>query len=154
MKILYTLVFLLLTGTAFSQEANPPAEKQKEETFVPDETTDKPAQEKADGIYTFVDQQAEFPGGKEALQKFLAENLVYPQSAVDLSIQGKCFVMFVVSKKGKIGHITIKRGVTDCPECDAEVIRVLKKMPKWKPARVDGKKVDCYFNLPVSFSLV
>ena len=83
--------------------------------------------------------------------RFLAENIVYPDEALELGIQGKCYARFVVTKKGNVSNVEIIKGVEYCPEGDAEVIRVLKMMPKWKPARNNGKKVNSYYNIPISF---
>lgn len=104
-------------------------------------------------IHMVVDEQAEFPGGKEALEAYLKKNLRYPESAKEKGIEGKCYVKFIVRKNGKIENITLVRAIADCPECTAETIGVIKSMPKWKPARIAQKDVDAYFNLPVTFKL-
>lgn len=101
----------------------------------------------------WVDEPAEFPGGHKAMLRFLAENLNYPQVARELNLEGKCNLKFVVSKTGNISDVTVERGVPDCPECDKEAVRVVKKMPDWRPGKVKGKAVDSYFNLPVKFTL-
>ncbi|MDH4474547.1 MAG: TonB family protein [Fluviicola sp.] len=106
-----------------------------------------------DKVHTFVEESAEFPGGPAALKKFLSENINYPQSAIELGLEGKCYLQFVVSKQGSISNVEVKRGVTDCPECDKEAERVVRSMPKWKPGKNDGKAVNSTFNLPVSFKL-
>lgn len=104
-------------------------------------------------VYTFVDEVAEFPGGMNALKSYLAENIIYPKEAEQQGIEGKCYATFVVLKDGTITDIKIKRGVAECPDCDQEVIRVIQKMPKWKAAKVNGRKVDSMFSLPITFKL-
>ncbi|HLP56886.1 MAG TPA: TonB family protein [Fluviicola sp.] len=99
------------------------------------------------------DEPAQFPGGHTEMLKFLRDKIVYPQVPAELGIQGKCFIKFVVSKKGDISDVRVMRGVEDCPECDKEAVRVIKSMPLWRPGRVKGKAVDSYFNLPVKFAL-
>jgi len=98
-----------------------------------------------------LDQYAQFPGGDAALRQYLASHTTYPQIAIDLSIQGTCYLQFFVSAKGKISDVIVLRGVTDCPECDAEAVRVISGMPAWVPARDKGKAVDSYVTHAVSF---
>lgn len=104
-------------------------------------------------IFEVTDEPASFPGGMEALKKYLAENIKYPQTAKDQGISGKAYLKFIVSDKGAISNVKILRGVPDCPECDAEAIRVIKTMPKWIPGRINGKVVNSYFILPIQFKL-
>ena len=86
-------------------------------------------------------------------KRYLAENIKYPQTAVEMGLEGKCYLQFVVSENGYISNVRVKKGVTDCPECDQEAIRVVKSMPKWTPGKVNGKAVNSTFSLPVSFKL-
>ncbi len=102
---------------------------------------------------TIVDEKAEFPGGMAALRKFLGDNLSYPQVAVEEEIEGKVYLRFVVDKNGEISRVSVTRGIPDCPECDKEAVRVVKKMPKWAPGKNGGKAVDSYYNLPITFKL-
>lgn len=104
-----------------------------------------------DQIFNFVGIQAEFPGGEMELKKFLATNIRYPQRAIELGIQGTVYIQFVVSTTGEVSKIRIVRGV-NLP-MDAESVRVIKKMPNWSPAIVDGKQVNSYYNLPIKFKL-
>src|SRR3989338_1935696 len=106
-----------------------------------------------DKVHTFVEENAEYPGGQAALKKFLQDNMNYPQTAIELNIEGKCYLQFVVSKKGNISNVKVMRGVPDCPECDKEAVRVVKAMPDWKPGKNGGKAVNSTFNLPVTFKL-
>ncbi len=99
------------------------------------------------------DIYAEFPGGRDKMMKYFTTNLKYPEIPRQLGIQGKCHLQFIINKQGEISDIRILRAVADCVECDQEAIRVIGKMPKWKPAVKDGQKVDSYFIMPISFSL-
>ncbi|MES2556352.1 MAG: TonB family protein [Bacteroidota bacterium] len=99
------------------------------------------------------DEPAQYPGGHSEMMKFLGSKIVYPQGPAELGIEGKCYIQFVVSKKGDISDVKVMRGVADCPECDKEAVRVVKSMPLWRPGRVKGKAVNSYFNLPVKFAL-
>lgn len=100
-------------------------------------------------ILDIVEQPAEFPGGKEAMIKFLAANLKMPKVAQEMGVNGKAYLKFVVSESGNISNVSVKKGVTDCPECDAEAVRVVKLMPNWIPAQNNGKAVNCWYTLPV-----
>ena len=100
-----------------------------------------------------VDEYAEFPGGRAALTHYLQTNLIYPQKALKKGLQGKCFVKFEVGINGDVSNVTIVKKVPDCPECDAEAARVVKAMPQWVPAKIDGKPVRSVFNLPITFKI-
>lgn len=114
------------------------------------------ADKKSNGIdsltFSWVDKAAEFPGGETAMFQFLNKNLVYPVSAKEEAISGKCYMQFVVSKEGLINNVKVLRGVQGCPECDQECIRVIKSMPNWTPALKDDQPVNSYYNLPFVFS--
>lgn len=97
---------------------------------------------------------AEFPGGKVEMKKFLAEQIKYPREAVELGIQGVCYLQFRVSEIGDISGISVVKGVPYCPECDTEAIRVLKLMPRWKPSYKNGIPYISYFSLPITFKFM
>jgi protein TonB len=105
-------------------------------------------------IFSDPEEPAGFPGGHEAMNKFLRNNLVYPQTAIELNLQGKCYVQFTVNIDGSISNVKIKRGVPDCPECDKEAIRVVKSMPKWNPGKLNSKPVGSSINLPIIFKMI
>ncbi|MGX8712125.1 MAG: energy transducer TonB [bacterium] len=102
-------------------------------------------------IFTVVENDPEFPGGMEALYKYLAQNIKYPQLARDNNITGKVYVTFVVERDGSIANPRVLRDIGG--GCGAEAIRVVKSMPKWTPGKQRGKAVRVQFNLPVNFSL-
>ena len=102
-------------------------------------------------VYQIVDKMPEFPGGEKALLNYISENIVYPQSAKDKNISGRVFVSFVIEKDGSVSDVKVMRGIDK--ECDAEAIRVVKAMPKWKPGMDDGKPVKVSYMLPVNFKL-
>jgi TonB family protein len=106
---------------------------------------------KQDSVYKFADIMPAFPGGQDSLIAFLSRNLKYPEKARQDSTVGMVIVQFVVDEKGDIIVPNIIKSLS--PECDAEVIRVLSKMPSWHPGKIKGKKVKTLFTLPVSFRL-
>ena len=102
-------------------------------------------------VYNVVEVDPEFPGGIEALYKYLAENITYPQQAKDSGIQGRVYVTFVVEKDGSITGAKVLRGIGG--GCDEEALRVVNAMPKWTPGKQLGEPVRVQFNLPVVFKL-
>lgn len=104
-----------------------------------------------DGIYFYSDKMPEFPGGMEAMMKFLSENLRYPVEAQQKKISGKVFVHFVVMEDGTLGMEKVIKGVD--PLLDAEALRVVKSMPKFIPGSDEGKAVKVRFSIPIVFNL-
>lgn len=124
------LLFVLYSRTGFAQT----------ETFLTDEIP-------------VCGPEATFPGGNQTLFKYINDNLRYPERALKDSLQGKCYVHFVVETNGKVGDVKVTRNVPGCPECDEEAIRVIRSLPKWIPAKIDGKAIKSHFDLPISFIL-
>lgn len=91
----------------------------------------------------------EFPGGTTAMMEYIAKNLRYPAKAHQAGIQGRVIASFIVEKDGSISHPGIMRSVN--PDLDAEAIRVLSAMPKWKPGTQRGKEVRVRYTVPVNF---
>ncbi|MEI8135950.1 MAG: TonB family protein [Bacteroidota bacterium] len=112
-----------------------------------------PTESAAPEIFTIVEEQAEFPGGIAELGKYIQKNLQYPSMAREAGISGKCFLKFVVNESGEISNVEVLKGVPGCSDCDKEAVRVVKSMPKWKAAKMTGRSVKCYFNLPISFKI-
>ena len=104
-----------------------------------------------DTIYNNIEIMPEFPGGFSELMNFLTSNVNYPESAKTNNIEGRTFVSFVVEKDGSITDIEVLRGFDK--DCDAEAVRVVSTMPKWKPGVKDGETVRCRFNLPFTFKI-
>lgn len=98
-----------------------------------------------------VEANPEFPGGKEALKRFLAQQLSYPAEARTKNIQGKVWVQFVVNEKGKIIQPQIVKGVD--PLLNQEALRVVSLMPDWTPAQQNGVAVEASCVLPLDFSI-
>ncbi|MBP5341034.1 MAG: energy transducer TonB [Bacteroidales bacterium] len=108
-------------------------------------------EEEEQQIFTVVENDPEFPGGMEALYKYLAQNIKYPQLARDNNITGRVYVTFVVERDGSITGCKVLRDIGG--GCGAEAVRVVKSMPKWTPGKQRGKAVRVQFNLPVNFNL-
>lgn len=105
-----------------------------------------------DDVYEVVENMPEFPnGGMGELMKYLSANIRYPEAAHKAGIQGRVTVQFVVGKDGSIGNVSILRGVN--ADLDAEAIRVISSMPKWKPGTQKGEPVKVKYTVPVMFRL-
>ena len=106
--------------------------------------------ENVDEVLQFVpsEDMPIFPGN---INKWISKNIKYPSLAADNGIQGKVYLKFVVEKDGTISNIEVVRGVD--PSLDKEAVRVISKMPKWKPGKQRGKPVRVSYNLPITFQL-
>ena len=104
-----------------------------------------------DQTFSVVEQMPEYPGGMRAGLEFMARNLRYPTKAREAGKQGRVIVQFVVRKDGSLSDFKVLCPVD--PWLDAEAIRVISTMPKWKPGMQDGKPVSVKFTLPVTFML-
>lgn len=94
---------------------------------------------------------ASFPGGNDALAKYLQTNVSYPDEALKNNEFGKVFVSFIVDVDGSIKEVKVAKGVSS--SLDAEALRVVRSMPNWTPAMTDGKAVKSSFSLPIIFHL-
>lgn len=126
-------------------------DQEGEQIIAPPSTDNGPGEPAAPEIFTIVEESAEFPGGMAAMMKYIQQNVQYPAMAREAGISGKCFLKFVVNETGDISNVEVLKGVPGCPDCDKEAMRVVKSMPKWKPAKQTGRAVKMYYNLPFSF---
>ncbi len=105
----------------------------------------------SDGVYLMPDQLPEFPGGIQAMMKFLSTNIKYPVEAQKKGISGRVIVQFVIMEDGTLDQAKVIRGVD--PLLDEEALRVVKAMPKWKPGMDRGEAVKVRFTAPIMFNL-
>ena len=104
-----------------------------------------------DEVNVFVEEYPSFPGGVEALYKFIDDNLRYPEEARDANVTGTVVIRFVVEKDGSTSNAAIVREI-GCG-CGREALRVFNMMPRWNPGKQGGKPVRTEFTLPVQFYL-
>ena len=102
-------------------------------------------------IFDVVEEMPEYIGGIEKLYEYLGDNINYPEQAKDFSIQGKVFVQFVVWKDGTIKDVKVVKGPHRL--LNEEALRVITKMPSWKPGKQRGKNVNARFTLPIKFKI-
>ena len=92
-----------------------------------------------------------FKGGEQRRIRYLINNINYPRKAREMNISGIVYLTFLVRVNGKVTDVEVLRGVH--PLLDEEAIRVVKKMPPWKPGKQDGKPMNTRFNMPIKFTL-
>jgi len=102
-------------------------------------------------IFTTVEEPAKYPGGDEALKKFIDENIEYPTQAIQDKISGTVFVQIIIEKDGSISDVKVLRGIGG--GCDEEAVRVISKMPNWIPAKQKGIPVRSFYIIPIIFVL-
>lgn len=123
-----------------------------EGTSIQNELTAPVASNANDDIITGVPEKLpEFPGGVEALYKWLMDNLQYPKECMEQGIQGRVLVHFIVKKDGSITDVQAVRSPHE--KLSEEAVRIVKMMPKWTPGKQNGKPVQSEFNLPIFFKL-
>ena len=90
-------------------------------------------------VYTLVDEAASYPGGTKAWEKYLRNNLIYPAEAIKSGVEGRVFIQYIVEINGKGSDIKVVKGIG--AGCDEEALRLIREMPKWTPAKKNGKLV-------------
>lgn len=122
--------------------------------WEPDDEGEEEPEETNEVLEIFdVSEKAEFPGGDDGLRRFIAENINYPEMAIDADISGTVNVVFVVTKDGKVRDIGIlgaKKGFG----LEEEAIRVIQLTSgRWKPAKQRDRTVNMRFRMPVKFQI-
>lgn len=146
MKVITLTYTLTLAVVSFGQELPPPPPPV---AIVTNPTGKITTIDKS--IVEFPDEEAEYKGGVNALQKFIINEIKYPAQAINENIVGKVYLRFVVQKNGKVKNVQVVKGAH--PLLDQEAIRLIEAMPKWIPAKKDGKKVSSMCLLPLNFTL-
>ena len=113
------------------------------------EKTETPQKDK--NLFVVVEEYPSFPGGTNALQKFIKSNLKYPEEAVKAKIEGTVMVSFMISAKGKVGDVKVYEGVNNL--LSMEAFRIASLIPDWNPGHQNGKAVRFMVNVPIEFKL-
>jgi TonB family protein len=117
------------------------------------ETPPPPMESAVMGIHAYssdaVTQQPEFPGGNDALDKWLKVHLNYPIEARENEIEGSVYVKITIEPDGSVSDAAIAHGLY--PACNAEAVRVARSLPRWKPGQLNGKSVRVNSVLRVAF---
>lgn len=142
---------LLVAGNISCSQGASEKQDAKEETVAPDSVAAPTDGVAKDEVFMVAEKMPEFPGGMKEMLKFLQENVKYPENAMKNNMQGRVIVQFVVEKDGTPTEFKVVRAVD--PDLDAEALRVLKTMPKWKPGMQKGEVVRVKYTVPVTFRL-
>jgi len=105
----------------------------------------------ASGLVTVIDAYPRYPGGDDARLWFLRKNILYPEAALKRSIQGVVVVVFIIEVDGSLSNIEVSKAIGG--GCDEEAVRVVKLMPRWEPARRNGKAVRIVVRMPIVFRM-
>ena len=135
---------ILLVIVIAPARANAQDKKEKTTQTHKDTTT-------GDKVYEVCEQMPIFEGGDAALLKYLRENLKYPDNTKDRGVQGRLVIGFIVEKDGSLTDVKVLRPVDI--DLDAEVLRLVKGMPKWIPGRHNGQRVRVRYLLPIHICL-
>lgn len=100
-------------------------------------------------IYNSLDEMPVFPGGPEAMQKYIEDHLAKPSKLRGVCRSRRLVAGFVVEKDGSLSKVDIIKSIDGCPDFDFDVMRVIKNMPKWIPGKLKGQNVRCFYRLPV-----
>jgi protein TonB len=114
-------------------------------------TVEEVEEEEAEEIFVIVEDAPAPVGGFSAFYDYVNANIKYPRQAINMRIEGKVFVQFVVDKTGKLTDITIIRGIGG--GCDEEAIRIIENAPMWNAGKQRGKPVKVRMVLPITFTI-
>ena len=141
------IVFIAIATMALSL-FNTPCNAQNVELMDPERLEEL----KNKNVLPVAEQQPEFPGGLKEFIAYCKKEIRYPKKCSAAGIEGRAFITFVVSSKGKIKDVEIQRSSGN-KLLDKEAVRVIKKMPRWTPGKNKGEAVNVMFTLPVNFKL-
>lgn len=110
-----------------------------------------PADPDDKGVYSCVERMPEFPGGNVEMLRFINQHLKYPEEQLKEGIQGRVAVKFYVDTLGRVCEPEILRGKDSA--LDREALRVVRLFPDFTPGTLNGKKVNTYMVLPITFKL-
>jgi TonB family protein len=139
------------SGTASNRKATKGRASINMESMRATKTTS--AMRDADGIYSRADVMPMYPGGEDALQKFVEDNIEYPEQAIENGSEGDVRVVFTVDEKGRVTNIkatgdnNVEYGMKE------EAVAVMNKMPAWTPGKVNGKSVKTRMTLPIVYRI-
>lgn len=104
------------------------------------------------GIYYRTEIKPSYPGGEKALAKFIQENIVYPEAALENGVEGDVLVGFAIDENGKI-YTPVVNGDLAGYGLDEAATNVVSKMPVWNAGQIRGRNVKSYFSLPIRFRI-
>mgnify|MGYP002518935193 CR=1 FL=1 len=126
-------------------------EDNKEEVVIAAPVEAPEEEEEEEVVFVVVESMPEFPGGQQAMMRFIAESIKYPVTTQN-GVQGRAICQYIIDKDGRVTDAEIVRSTGDAA-LDKEVIRVVLSMPAWIPGMQKGKPVRVKYTLPINFRL-
>lgn len=142
----------VIDDTPYDEPTIPDDGSMDDEPILPYNPVDIPQKTEGSDVFVFVEEMPLFPGGEAAMMKFLAENLRYPEWALENRVQGKITIQFIVDENGNVVNaevISKKLGYG----CDEAALEVINSMPRWKPGKQRSKNVKVRFVVPITFKI-
>lgn len=102
-------------------------------------------------LATWADDKPSFPGGEEAMKKYISENTRYPEISREMGVEGVVTIGFIVEPDGSIKDAKVVKPVD--PDLEKEALRVVNGMPAWEPAQKEGTPVEAPSKVDVPFIL-
>ncbi len=137
MRVIYSILFFLLTQIIVGQINSKEVIKIKKELFK--------------DTLNLSDHEPYYIGGLNGMNEFVSKNIQIPKSVSSGLISGTVFINFTINDSGAIRGIKILKGIKGCQECSDEAARVVKLMPKFIPARINNKYVSSPYSFPIRF---
>ena len=154
---LLALLLMAFGKTGENVQKNSPPEREmlnQEKTIVIESAT-----QDRDSIYSTPEVMPQFPGGEEALRKFINENALYTETDLKVYKQKKMkvhvaegFVAFIINSQGKVIKMNLVKSIT--PGLDSAILRAIRLIPDWIPAKDKGKTVSSSYILPMNNFIV
>ena len=140
------------SGELLMESVHDPTSQQTNYIYYAKDGTQIDEPENDDFLPVVVEEMPAFPGGQQALFNYLSKNVKYPKDAQNRRAQGRTICQFVVNKDGSITNVTVVQSSGD-GSLDAEAVRVIRSMPKWRPGMQKGKRVRVRYTVPINFRL-
>src|SRR5919202_1404823 len=98
-------------------------------------------------VYASVQQAPSFPGGMSQLGAYIRKHMPSSKTPLKQTTGDRAYVTFIVNENGALQHVRLIKGLE--PTFDAQVLRLIKGMPRWIPGKIDGQAVACRYSLPI-----
>lgn len=129
--------------------------KNYEEDTVAVKELQKPEEEDEtdtdEGLYTVLEIMPSFPGGESGLMDYIYKNLRYPSKAANKKIENCVICTFIIDINGNVTEVEVVQSAD--PLLDKEAIRIVRSLPKWKPAKKHGRPIRVKYTLPIVFRI-
>lgn len=156
-QLVVTLFILVFLAGCTSNSENKEEKVKNNSVVEKGKSNNNPENQNAtidlDRVYQNAEIMPEFIGGFQKFREFLNKNLVYPEWEKSQNIEGNVFITFIIEKDGSTSTFKVARIPDGSRNLGDEAVRVLRLMPKWTPAEIEGEKVRMRYTLPIQFKL-